>query len=145
MGILRKFRKSVNKSTMLFPLDMYSNVLGSLIITHYILYKLEGVELDLDFIKKKWKYLLKKKNIGFWLDDKDFIPKALELFNMQPKYGKFAMCQSAVNVLFLPYIDKTVLPIREDGIYPMSARNGKIFPIEEKTNTNNIEKGDDSE
>ena len=111
---------------------MYNNILGSLVITHYILNKLEGNELDVNAIKAKWKQTVKKGNLDFWLDDKEFIPKALALFNMEPIYGKFAMVQSQTNILFLPYIDGTILPIREDGIYPSSARTGKIYPIENK-------------
>jgi len=131
MGILRKFRKNVVKSNLRFDVDMYNNILGSLVITHYVLNKLDGVDLDVSTIKSKWKKLVKKGNLSFWLDDKDFIPKALDLFNMKPIYGKFAMCQSSFNTLFLPYLDNNILPIREDGIYPNTAVNGKIYPITE--------------
>ena len=92
----------------------------------------------MQLLEKSGKHLLKKPQIDFWLDDKDFIPKALGLFGMKPEYGKFAMCTSAVNILFLPYIDGTVLPVREDGIYPNTALNGKINPIEEKSRRRRI-------
>ena len=129
MGTLRKFRRSIEKSILRFDPTMYNNVLGSLVITHYILRTLDGEDVDISKIKSTWRKLSKKKSLDFWLDDKDFVVKALALFDMQPLYGRFAMCQSAFNVLFLPYIDGTVLPIREDGIYPMSARSGKIYPV----------------
>ena len=129
MSILRKFRKNVKNPTLRFDPVMYNNVLGSLVITHYVLRTLDGEETDVNKIKSTWKKLSKKKDLGFWIDDKDFVVKALALFDMQPLYGRFAMCQSTFNVLFLPYIDGTVLPIREDGIYPMSARSGKIYPV----------------
>lgn len=129
MGTLRKFRRSIEKSILRFDPTMYNNVLGSLVITHYILRTLDGEETDVNKIKSTWRKLSKKKTLDFWLDDKDFVVKALALFDMQPLYGRFAMCQSAFNVLFLPYVDGTVLPIREDGIYPMSARSGKIYPV----------------
>lgn len=129
MGTLRKFRRSIEKSILRFDPTMYNNVLGSLVITHYILRTLDGEDVDISKIKSTWRKLSKKKTLDFWLDDKDFIVKALALFDMQPLYGRFAMCQSAFNVLFLPYVDGTVLPIREDGIYPMSARSGKIYPV----------------
>lgn len=132
MSTLRKFRKNVTKSCLKFDVDMYNNILGTLVITHYILNKLDGVDLDVVTIKAKWKSLVKKGNLDFWLDDKDFISKALALFDMKPIYGKFAMVQSALNTIFLPYIDEKVLPVREDGIYPSSARIGKIYPIMEK-------------
>lgn len=129
MSILRKFRKNVKNPTLRFDPVMYNNVLGSLVITHYVLRTLDGEETDVNKIKSTWKTLTKKKDLGFWIDDKDFVVKALALFDMKPLYGRFAMCQSTFNVLFLPYIDGTVLPIREDGIYPMSARSGKIYPV----------------
>ena len=132
MSILRKYKKGLQKNNLMFDANMYNNVLGSLIITHYILNKLNGVELDVNDIKTRWKKLVKKGNLDFWIDDKDFIPKALALFDMKPIYGRFAMCQSEFNMLFLPYIEGQVMPIREDGIFPLSARNGKIYPVEEK-------------
>ena len=140
MSILRKFRKNVRQSTLRFDPGMYNNVLGSLVITHYVLRTLDGEETDVNKIKSTWKKLSKKKTLDFWIDDKDFVVKALALFDMQPLYGRFAMCQSTFNVLFLPYIDETVLPIREDGIYPMSARSGKIYPVLETNKETEEEK-----
>lgn len=140
MSILRKFRKSVRQSILRFDPAMYNNVLGSLVITHYVLRTLDGEETDVNKIKSTWKALTKKKTLDFWIDDKDFVVKALALFDMQPLYGRFAMCQSTFNILFLPYIDGTVLPIREDGIYPMSARGGKIYPVLETNKETEEEK-----
>ena len=130
MSILRKYRRQVKNNNLRFAPEMYNNILGSLVITHYILNKLDGNELDVSAIKAKWKYIV-KHGIDFWLDDKDFIPKALALFDMKPIYGKFAMCQSALNTLFMPYIDGQVMPVKETGVYPLSARDGKIYPITE--------------
>ena len=136
MGMLHALRKQVKNSNLRFASEMYNNVLGSLVITHYILNKLDGNELDVGAIKAKWKYIV-KHGIDFWLDDPDFITKSLALFDMKPIYGRFAMVQSALNTLFLPYIDDKIIPIREDGIYPNSAIHGKIYPItEQKEETN---------
>lgn len=140
MSTLRKFRRNLEKSTLRFDPAMYNNVLGSLVITHYVLRTLDGEKTDVNKIKSTWKALTKKKDLGFWIDDKDFVVKALALFDMQPLYGRFAMCQSAFNLLFLPYIDGTVLPIREDGIYPMSAKDGKIYPVLETNKETEEEK-----
>lgn len=125
---MRKFRKNVQKTVLRFDPEMYNNTLGSLIITHYILSEFDGDNMNVAEIKKTWKQI-RKKGIDFWLDDPDFVVKALALFNMEPQYGRFCMAQSSLNTLFLPYIDEIVLPIREDGIYTMTARNGKIYPI----------------
>ena len=140
MGTLRKFRRSIEKSILRFDPTMYNNVLGSLVITHYVLRTLGGEGVDVNKIRSTWRKLSKKKSLDFWLDDKDFVVKALALFDMEPLYGRFAMCQSAFNVLFLPYIDGTVLPIREDGIYPMSAKSGKIYPVLETNKETEEEK-----
>ena len=130
MGMLHSFRKQVKNSKLRFEPEMYNNVVGSLVITHYILNKLDGNELNVGAIKAKWKYIV-KHGIDFWLDDPDFITKSLALFDMKPIFGRFAMCQSALNTLFMPMVDGQILPIREDGIYPLSAREGKIYPITE--------------
>ena len=130
--MLHALRKQVKNSNLRFDANMYDNVLGSLITTHYILNKLDGVELDVNDIKTRWKKLVKKGNLDFWLDDPDFIPKALALFDMKPMYGRFAMVQGRFNLLFLPYIDGQVMPVKETGVYPLSARDGKIYPIENK-------------
>ena len=129
--MLHSFRKGLQKNNLMFDANMYDNVLGSLIITHYILNKLDGIELDVNDIKTRWKKLVKKGNLDFWLDDPDFITKSLALFDMKPIFGRFAMCQSALNTLFMPYIDDKIIPIREDGIYPNTAIHGKIYPITE--------------
>lgn len=126
---------------------MYSNTLGSLIITHYILHLLEtGEKLDTSEINRKWKTLRKKGRIGdkeldFWLEDINFISKALDLFDMKPSYGNFCMAQSAFNTLFLPYVDEQPMPIREDGFMPMSAIEGKIYPI---VDTTDVDKKEDT-
>ena len=140
-NMLKKVRKNANSYNTIFNAEMYNNTLGSLIVTHYILNLLEtGEKLDTNEINKRWKSLRKKGRIGdkfldFWLDDPDFIVKALDLFDMKPSYGNFCMVQSAFNTLFLPYIDEQPMPIREDGFLPMSASQGKIYPIVEKTET----------
>lgn len=138
---LKKVRKNANSYNTIFNAEMYNNTLGSLIVTHYILHLLEtGEKLDTNEINKRWKSLRKKGRIGdksldFWIDDPDFIVKALDLFDMKPSYGNFCMVQSSFNTLFLPYINNEPLPIREDGFLPMSASQGKIYPIVEKTET----------
>ena len=138
---LKQVRKNANSYNTIFNAEMYNNTLGSLIVTHYILHLLEtGEKLDTNEINKRWKSLRKKGRIGdkaldFWIDDPDFIVKALDLFDMKPSYGNFCMVQSSFNTLFLPYIDEQPMPIREDGFLPMSASQGKIYPIVEKTET----------
>lgn len=129
--MLRKYRRQIKKNNFQFPTEAYNNIVGSLIITHYILNIMNGNEIDVNAIKSKWKYIV-KKGLDFWIDDKDFIPKVLAIFGMKPIYNQFAMVQSPLNTLFLPYINGQIFPIREDGVYPNSAIHGKIYPIEDK-------------
>lgn len=134
MSILRKMRKNVTKRKFLFDAEMYNNPLGSLVITHYIISLLDNKPLDTIAIKITWAFLKKHpKIVDFWIDDPSFVQKALALFGIDKiQYGRFAMVQGDLNVLFAPYIDGTVLPLREDGSVPNTLRNGKVYPVEEK-------------
>lgn len=126
----KRIAKKMKQSNLLFPVDMYNNTLGSLIVTHYVL---SEEKPEIKIIRQTWNRL-KRKGLKFWLDDKDFISKALALFNLKPKYGLFCMVQSKFNILFAPYIDGQVYPIREDGIFAPTLKIGKIYPIVEETN-----------
>lgn len=110
----------------MFDMDMYNNVVGSLVVTSYILSENKPDTKD---INKEWRKL-KKKGLNYWLDDSKFFEKTLSKFGLDVPYGKFAMVQSEFNVLFLPYIDGQIYPVREDGILTNTALTGKIYPIE---------------
>ena len=126
-SICKRFAKNINEHPSLaFPLDMYTNIVGSLIVTAYIF---SDNKPDVGFIKKQWTKL-KKKGMDYWLDDKEFFEKTLKPFNLEVPYGNFAMVQSELNALFLPYVDGEVLPVREDGIMPNTGYTGKVYPIE---------------
>lgn len=128
MSSLHSMRKEIAKKTLRFMPDMYNNVLGSVVICAYILGQ-DGISST--EINKKWRRLVKGKDkVDFWLDDPNFVDKSLELFGIyRPKNFPIAMVQSDFNVLFMPYIDGQLYPLREDGVYPMSARKGKIYPV----------------
>ena len=70
-----------------------------------------------------WREIKKKPElVDFWIDDKDFIDKSLALFAIErPENFPIAMVQSNFNVLFMPYVDGQLFPLREDGIYPLTA------------------------
>lgn len=112
----------------MFAPDMYNNLLGSVIISAYIL---SEEKTDKVFINHMWRTLKKNPEmVDFWLDDPDFIDKSLNLFAMKrPEYFPVAMVQSDFNALVMPYIDGQLLPLREDGMFPMTASKGKIYPI----------------
>lgn len=129
MSSLHSMKKEIAKNNLLFAPEMYNNLLGSVAISAYILSEEKPSLLE---IKQKWRQLRKNpKKVDFWLDDPDFIDKALELFEMKrPDYFPVAMVQSDFNVLIMPYIDGNLYPLREDGVFPMTASKGKIYPID---------------
>lgn len=122
-------KKNITKNVLLFAPDMYNNLIGSTVISAYILSKEKP---DAKEINKKWRYYRKHPGkINFWIEDPDFIDKALALFGMKrPENFPVAMVQSNFNVLIMPYFDGQLFPLREDGIYPMTASKGKIYPID---------------
>lgn len=122
---LKRLEKRINNNSLIFPQEMYNNTLGSLVITHYIL---SDDKPDPIQLKKTWNKL-KRKGLKFWLEDNDFIVKALKLFDLEPKWGLFAMCQSKFNVLFAPYVNKTIYPIREDGMFAPTLKYGNVYPV----------------
>lgn len=129
MSSLHSMKKEIAKNNLLFVPEMYNNLLGSVVISAYILSEEKPSLLE---IKQKWRQLRKKpKKVDFWLDDPNFIDKALELFEMKrPDYFPVAMVQSDFNALIMPYIDGNIYPLREDGVFPMTASKGKIYPID---------------
>lgn len=60
MGSMRKYRKAVKKSGLRFDLDMYNNVLGSLVITHAILNGDVSDSSKVSKVKSTWKKLKKE-------------------------------------------------------------------------------------
>ena len=89
MSVLRKYRKTIEKTNLYFDPEMYNNIVGSLVLSHYVLSLLKGETVDKENIKKVWKKLKKGNALDFWLDDKDFIPKVLSMFDMKPYYNEF--------------------------------------------------------
>ena len=130
MSSLHSMKKEIAKRALMFEPDMYNNMWGSLVISAYILSP-EKAKTPCE-INKIWHKLKKNpKLVEFGLDDPDFIDKTLKLFSMPiPEYFPIAMVQSDFNVLFMPYVDGDLYPLREDGVYPMTASKGKIYPID---------------
>ena len=129
MSSLHSMKKEIAKNNLMFAPEMYNNLLGSVVISAYILSEEKPSLLE---IKKKWRQLRKNpKKVDFWLDDPNFIDKALELFEMKrPDYFPVAMVQSDFNVLIMPFVDGKLYPLREDGIYPLTASKGRIHIID---------------
>lgn len=135
-NMVHSIRKEMKKNNLRFVPDMYTHPMGSIIISACIL----TGKTDVAEINRKWRNLKKHpKQVDFWIDDKDFIDKTLALFDMErPEDFPIAMVQSNFNVLFLPCVDGQLFPLREDGVFPQTARKGKAYPI---VFTNNDEEG----
>jgi hypothetical protein len=133
MGI-RKLKKNVAENKFMFPLEMYTSLPGSVIITSYIL---NEEKPDLLEIRKKWKYYT-RHGLGFDFSDPDYLKKLCEKFEVKMfPLELAAYVQSEFNALICPYFEdeegiKTIWPLREDGYYSRTLRKGKIYPLTEK-------------
>ena len=78
MGI-RKLKKNVAENKFMFPLEMYTSLPGSVIITSYIL---NEEKPDLLQIRKKWKYYT-RHGLGFDFSDPEYLKKLCEKFEVK--------------------------------------------------------------
>ena len=133
MGI-RKLKKNVAENKFMFPLEMYTSLPGSVIITSYIL---SEEKPDLLEIRKKWKYYT-RHGLGFDFSDPEYLKKLCEKFEVKMfPLELAAYVQSEFNALICPYFEdeegfKTIWPLREDGYFSRTLRKGKIYPLSEK-------------
>ena len=133
MGI-RKLKKNVAENKFMLPLEMYTSLPGSVIITSYIL---NEEKPDLLEIRKKWKYYT-RHGLGFDFSDPEYLKKVCEKFEVKMfPLELAAYVQSEFNALICPYFEdeegmKTIWPLREDGYYSRTLRKGKIYPLSEK-------------
>lgn len=130
--MLKSMKKNIEVNQLKFVPSMYNNVYGSVVICAYILNSKQD-EIDVKNINRLWRKIEKNPNkyINFSLEDKDFIDKTLKLFNMErPSVFPIAMVQSSLNVLFAPYYEETLYPLREDGFMGVTLMSGKIYPID---------------
>lgn len=131
---LRKIKKNVAENKFMFPLEMYTSLPGSVIITSYIL---NEEKPDLLEIRKKWKYYTRHE-LGFDFSDPEYLKKLCEKFEVKMfPLELAAYVQSEFNALICPYFEdeegmKTIWPLREDGYYSRTLRKGKIYPLSEK-------------
>ena len=135
---LRKIKKNVAENKFLFPLEMYTSLPGSVIITSYIL---NEEKPDLLQIRKKWKYYT-RHGLGFDFSDPEYLKKLCEKFEVKMfPLELAAYVQSEFNALICPYFEDeegmmTIWPLREDGYYSRTLRKGKIYPLAEKVENN---------
>ena len=130
-SMTKKMQKDISKISFLFPTNMYANAYGSVVVSAYILSE-NKEKYDLKEIGKKWRKIEKNPNkyIKFGLSDEKFIDKCLDLFGIErPKDFPIAMVVSNLNILFVPYVNGELYPIREDGFIPYTYKEGKVYPI----------------
>jgi len=137
---LRKIKKNVAENSFMFPLEMYTSLPGSIVVTSYILnYVLsDGTKEkpDLLVIRKKWKSAV-RHGFDFGLKDPDYINKVCDEFGVEHiPLNLAAFVQSDLNALVVPYLEiegeKRIMPLREDGYYSRTLRKGKIYPLTDK-------------
>lgn len=133
----------MKKNKLFFPQNMYINIYGSVVLSaliNHIYNQAKGEEINTDIkslkknIKSKWNKLLSdenyRKKITWNFSDKDFYKKTLDFFEVPlPKPLNICACITPENVIFAPYINNIVIPLREDGIQARSMIKGKIYPI----------------
>ena len=135
---MHKLKKNVAENKFMFPLEMYTSLPGSVIITSYIL---NEEKPDLLEIRKKWKYYT-RHGLGFDFSDPEYLKKVCEKFEVKMfPLELAAYVQSEFNALICPYFEdeegiKTVWPLREDGYFSRTLRKGKIYPLAEKVAEN---------
>ena len=137
---LRKIKKNVAENKFIFPLEMYTSLPGSVIITSYIL---NEEKPDLLQIRKKWKYYT-RHGLGFDFSDPEYLKKLCEKFEVKMfPLELAAYVQSEFNALICPYFEdeegmKTIWTLSKDGYYSRTKKKKKIYPLSEKVENNKV-------
>lgn len=146
----KSLRKSVNGDK--FPNEMYNTLLGSFLVSLYILQKTDATPVMLaKFYKlEKERWLKDEVSEDKWMHEcierlNEFTFKNIYKYTkkdtMSPAeipYGQIAFVQSQYNALIAPYIqlkpneEPRVLALREDGFRGITLETGKIYPIVEE-------------
>lgn len=130
-SIARKTSKAIAQHNLRFPVGMYGNLYGSVIISALMF--LPEDKIRDRAISKVWQKIEKSPEdyIDFFLDDEQFIDKCLALFKLpKPDNWQIAFVQSDFNCLCAPFVDGEVWPLREDGFMGPTLTKGKVYPID---------------
>lgn|SRR5574344_1106171 len=128
MSTLHSFKKRIARNSLKFMPEMYGNTVGSLVICAMVI----SGNTNYSEVNKIWNKVVKcpEKYIKCWIDDPEFITKWLKVFSLDvPAEFPIAAAMSRWNLLFVPYIDGHVLPLREDGVMPVTITRAEIVPI----------------
>jgi hypothetical protein len=130
-NLIHSIQKKIKTPSMVFPVEMYNNIIGSLVICAFI-FGNDKTKETISKITKTWNEFIKNPEKAGSIDfsKQDEIDGALKLFGMtRPDIFSIAFVQSPYNALFAPYVEGKVLPIREDGFIGITLRTGKIYPV----------------
>lgn len=133
-SLVKKMQKKINESkTMEFDEEMYNNCYGSVVICYMILQSAPCTVKRA--VKARWNEIKADpdSNIDFIWDDPQFVEKTLALFNLpltDNVKNNICMVKSKYNVLFAPYYEGKVLPLREDGFMGRTLKTGEVtYPL----------------
>lgn len=131
MSANNKIKKQIKANSLRFIPDMYTSYPGSIVICGYMFAEEKP---KIKIINKTWKkYQKKHYDFGLSVEDPEYFEKLLKLFDL-PMFdlNNVAFVQSQFNALIAPYINGNLLPLREDGLYTLTLRKGKIYPLVNK-------------
>lgn len=134
---LKSVKKNITKRALKYPPEMYDNIYGSLAICYAIMAK-QGVTIA--YIKDQWNWMKHNNKAPASIEDKDFIEKTVKYFGYtydESLNDHMALVISKYNMLFAPYVDGHIMPLREDGLTGLTLQTGEIHPIT-NTDTNTI-------
>lgn len=136
-SVLKKMQKKM-AAKWEFEKELYNTSFGSLIVCAYILSPLQDrknfnlIDINKKF-KKFWRQLAANLDNDKWelnfLTDfraKDYASKIFEYFGVkQPEQFPVAVLSDGFSLVFAPYIDGELYPIRPDGFIPSIYRRGR--------------------
>lgn len=122
-------KRNIIKRALKFPSEMYDNIYGSLAICYAMMSK---QDIMIAYIKKQWNIMKRTNKAPASIEDKDFIEKTAIYFGYE--YDKslndyMALVVGKYNMLFAPYVDGHIMPLREDGLTGVTLQTGKVYPI----------------
>lgn len=136
MSANNKIRKQIKLNNLRFHPDMYTSYPGSILICGYMFATEKPEPKEINKIWKK--YQKKHYDFGLNVEDPEYFEKLLSLFGLNMfDVNNVAFVQSQFNALVAPYINGQLYPLREDGLYTLTLRKGKIYPLKSQEKKEN--------
>ena len=130
-------------------IEMYNTLLGSFLISLYILKTTDKTPQELSKVYKSEKKRWLKGNVSeeTWMQDlvdklntkrvkkEDGTYETIHTNTTKIPYGQIACIMSPFNMLIAPYVNDQVLPLREDGWKGLTLETGEVHVIIETPKT----------